>query len=194
MSIQNILLNKLAGWQPLALDHVELAESGESLRLRLLPGMARPLTDANGTVGGFTNPAGLAVDSDGLIYIVDSADNLIKLFDPCLQSFQVLPCIGGLGDGPRQLNGPQGIAISGRNDLYVADTGNWRVPVFSIKGLALRKILGPLVVSRSTGIEVKPATFTRALLNTGDSCEEFPTSPAGIWHPVDVAVSCAGCS
>jgi len=51
MSIQNILLNKLAGWQPLALDHVELADSGESLRLRLLPGVARPLTDAYGTFG-----------------------------------------------------------------------------------------------------------------------------------------------
>ena len=193
MSIQNILLNKLVGWQPLLLDHVELADAGASLRLRLLPGVARPLTDNDGTLGGFTNPAGLALDTRGRIYVVDSADNLIKRFDPCLQSFQILPCLGGQGVGPRELNDPRGIAISGRDDLYVADSGNWRVPVFSIKGLALRKILGPFAVNSSSGkIEVEPAVFTNNLPSAGSSCEDSSTAPAGIWEPVDVAVSCTG--
>ena len=93
MSKQNILLNQLAGWQAVLLDH--LTDDGGTIQLRLLPGIARPLTSADGTFGGFTNPTGLAVDSQGQIYILDSADNLIKRFDPCLQQFMVLPCIGG---------------------------------------------------------------------------------------------------
>ena len=191
MSKQNFLLNELADWQSALLDH--LVDDGGTLQLRLLPGIARPLTSADGTFGGFTNPSGLAVDSQDSIYIVDSADHLIKRFDPCRQIFQILPCLGGSGDGPRQLNAPGGIAISGRDDLYVADSGNRRVQVFSIKGLALRKILGPYVVSKTGGkIEVVPASLTRTLANTGTSCDVELSPPAGTWSPADVAVSCSG--
>jgi phage tail-like protein len=194
MSIQNILFSKLAGWPRILMDHMELVDGGASLRLRLLPGAARPLSDVDGTFGGFSNPAGLAVDCQGLIYIADSGDNVIKRFDPCLQSFQVLPCIGGEGNEPQQLSGPRGIAISGRNDLYVADTGNWRVQVFSIKGLALRKILGPFVVDRSSGkVELQCAPLTRGVPSTGVACDASSfTPPQGIWKPSDVAVSCTG--
>ena len=83
MSKQNFLLNELADWQSALLDH--LVDDGGTLQLRLLPGIARPLTSADGTFGGFTNPSGLAVDSQDSIYIVDSADHLIKRFDPCRQ-------------------------------------------------------------------------------------------------------------
>jgi hypothetical protein len=80
MNKQSVLLNRYAGWEAVLLDHLELG--GDSLRLRLLPGAARPLTDTAGTFGGFTNPIGLAVDTRELIYILDSADNLIKSLDP----------------------------------------------------------------------------------------------------------------
>jgi phage tail-like protein len=191
MSKQNILLNQLAGWQAVLLDH--LTDDGGTIQLRLLPGIARPLTSADGTFGGFTNPTGLAVDSQGQIYILDSADNLIKRFDPCLQQFMVLPCIGGAGDAPRQLNAPGGIAISGRDDLYVADAGNWRVQVFSVKGLALRKIIGPYVVSNTGGkITVTSASFARNIAATGASCDVQLSPPAGTWSPADVAVSHSG--
>jgi phage tail-like protein len=193
MNKQSILLNEFAGWQPILLDHVELADDGDTLRLRLLPGAARPLTDAKGTLGGFTNPIGLALDSQEFIYILDSAGNLIKRFDPCLQTFQPLSCIGGAGKQPRQLNAPQGIAISGRDDLFVADTGNFRVQIFSIKGLALRRILGPFVVVQNAGkIELQPAAWASNLANAGSACAASTTAPAGLWQPSDVAVSCSG--
>src|SRR5262245_30449353 len=112
MSNESILLNQYAGWEAALLDHVELADDGASLRLRQLPGAARPLTDAGGTFGGFTNPIGLALDKQERIYILDSAHDLIKRFDPCLQAFQMLSCIGGTGSEPRQLNAARGLAIS----------------------------------------------------------------------------------
>lgn len=193
MKRPSILLNQFAGWNPALLDHVELANHGESLRLRLLPGVARPLTSQDGTLGGFVDPIGLAVDCAGRIYVLDGADCVIKRFDPCLQNFQVLPCVGGPGEKPRQFRDPRGIAISGRNDLFVADTGNWRVSVFSIKGLGLRRTLGPLVVDRTGGnIGVKPAVFSRAPDSSGADCAEKRTAPEDIWAPSDVAVSASG--
>jgi phage tail-like protein len=193
MNNRSVLLNQFAGWRPVLQDHMELVDGGASLRLRLLPGATRPLTDAAGTFGGFTTPAGLAIDTHEAIYVVDAADNLIKRFDPCLQAFQTLPCIGGKGNAPRQLNKPSGIAISGKDDLFVADTGNWRVQIFSIKGLALRRILGPYVVSRKEDeIEVEPAVWERTLPQSGLACDAVVSIPAYIWQPRDVAVSCAG--
>lgn len=193
MKTPSILLNKFAGWRGVVQDHVELVDGGCSLRLSMLPGAARPLTDANGTFGGFTNPIGLAVDTREAIYILDSADGLIKRFDPCLQSFQVLPCVGGEGYAPRRLNNPRGLAISGRDDLFVADAGNWRVQVFSIKGLALRKILGPFVVQNRAGaIGISLANWKRSVSSAGASCAATAAPPPAVWQPYDVAVSCSG--
>jgi phage tail-like protein len=189
----SILLNEFAGWNPALLDHVELVDDGAALRLRLLPGVARPLTSGDGTFGGFTNPVGLAVDCLGRIYVLDIADCVVKRFDPCLQAFQVLPCVGGRGGEARRLNDPHGIAISGREDLFIADTGNWRVPVYSVKGLALRTVLGPYGVKRdANGIRIEVAAFTRTLAAAGTDCYAQRTAPDGVWVPYDVAVSASG--
>jgi len=189
----SILLNQFAGWNPSLLDHVELADGGAALRLRLLPGIARPLTSGDGTFGGFTDPVGLAVDCLGRIYVLDAADCVVKRFDPCLQNFQVLPCIGGAGSKPRELQNPHGIAISAREDLFIADTGNWRVPVYSVKGLALRTVLGPFVVNHTAhGVGIEVAAFTRSLAAAGSDCSEARIAPANLWVPYDVAVSASG--
>jgi phage tail-like protein len=191
MKRPSILLNQFAGWNSALLDHVELADDGAALRLRQLPGVARPLTGAVGDFGGFTNPVGLAVDKLGRIYVLDGADCVVKRFDPCLQSFQVLPCIGGRGGQARQLDNPHGIAISCRGDIYIADTGNWRVPIYSAKGLALRALLGPFVVKRdAVGVNVEAATIARSLPAAG--CVAIQDIPAGIWAPYDVAVAPSG--
>ena len=49
----------------------------------------------------------------------------LKRFDPCECRFQTVPCFGGEGGGPRQLNDPHGIGICAGN-LFVCDTGNHR--------------------------------------------------------------------
>lgn len=192
MKRPSILLNQLAGWRPASLDHVELADAGSTLRLRQLPGAARPLASPSGDFGGFTNPIGLSVDKLGRTYVLDGVDCIVKRFDPCLQSFQVLPCIGGRGSGARQLESPHGIAISCRDDICIADTGNWRVSIYSTKGLALRALLGPLVVKRSSeGVTVHHAVLKRSL-PTSTGCVATQAVPPNIWAPYDVAVSVSG--
>lgn len=139
----NLLLNGLAGWRAAKLDGTLQFNDGGSLRLRVQPASLRPLSDASGSFGGLTLPTGLAVDADDQIYIMDNAASVIKRFDPCKTSFEVLPCIGGAGGNVRQFKNAHGIAISCRGDLFVADTDNSRVQIFSLKGLALRRVLGP---------------------------------------------------
>jgi hypothetical protein len=84
-------------------------------------------------------PTGLAVDSQGNLYIADSANNVIRRVDAKTgiittvagdyAADQANDGLGGFsGDGgpatSAQLNDPQGIALDGAGDLFIADTFN----------------------------------------------------------------------
>lgn len=183
------LLDRRAGWRAAALDRTRLKHDGACLQLQKLPGPARPLVDAAGDFGGLVHPVGLAVDEVGNIYILDGGADLVKRFNPCTLTFEVLPCIGGSGHEPRQVRQPQSIAISCGN-LYLADTGNRRVQVFSLKGLSLRDIWGPLkVVRQGTEMAIEPARGGRPPASTSGECETSPAFPDGTWQPWDVVLS-----
>src|SRR5579863_7768204 len=198
------LLNKRAGWRNLSLDSVHLADGGWSLQLAPLPGAVKPLDDPAGTLGGFIDPIRVAADSNDRIYIVDAATCLIKRFDPCAGRFESLPCVGGKGVEPRQFNKPWGLAISPRNDIYVADTGNQRVQVFSVKGLVLRSITTtpattkkwtPRDVAVSHDCRVYVADYLNGLIHVYDAAGCWrkaydgagPNSPALV-KPVRIAL------
>ncbi|MFQ5857419.1 MAG: NHL repeat-containing protein, partial [Anaerolineae bacterium] len=186
----HLLLNAQAGWQAAILDRTVLADGEAYLRLRPLPSAVRPLMDAAGSFGGLALPTGLAVDADDRIYILDSQTHLVKRFDPCTETFEVLPCIGGPGSEPRQVRDPRGLAISCRDDLYVADTGNRRVQTFALKGLPLRSIWGPLrVIRQESEIRVEPAAPEPPTAMAPEECQTEPAFPEGTWQPWDIALS-----
>jgi phage tail-like protein len=186
----HFLLNARAGWRAARLDRVVLEEEPADMHLRSLPGTARPLVDAVGSFGGLALPTGLAVDAEDRIYILDSQAHVIKCYNPCTEVFETLPCIGMLGNEPRQLCQPHGLAISCRGDLYVADTGNRRVQVFALKGLPLRSIWGPLQVIHAEGNwrVAKTAAVWRTDSAT-TSCQGEWLFPEGVWQPWDIALS-----
>jgi sugar lactone lactonase YvrE len=85
------------------------------------------------------SPTGLAVDADGNLYIADSANNVIRRVDAKTEIISTVAgddaadkANGGLGGfsgdgGPAtsaQLNDPQGVAVDGAGDLFIADTFN----------------------------------------------------------------------
>jgi DNA-binding beta-propeller fold protein YncE len=85
------------------------------------------------------SPTGLAVDADGNLYIADSANNVIRRVDAKTGIISTVAgddaadkANGGLGGfsgdgGPAtsaQLNDPQGVAVDGAGDLFIADTFN----------------------------------------------------------------------
>ena len=84
--------------------------------------------------GHFNYPAGIAIDSNGNVFVVDSGNNQVQKFDGTgtfVRSF------GSAGAGNGQFSGPDGIAVDVNDDVYVSDTGNNRVQKFRNDGTYL---------------------------------------------------------
>lgn len=164
----SLLLNGHVGWRsasPGKLSDVQADPCNGTLKLAYLPGAARTLAEASGSLGGLRLPGNAAFGPDGSLYLLDKKRHQLRRFDPCTCAFEVVPCTGGQGGGPRELRDPGDIAICGGN-LFIADTGienapapdacddvdavnkalqreNHRISVFSFKGFALRGHLRP---------------------------------------------------
>lgn len=82
-------------------------------------------------VGDFTRPKGVAADSDGNIYVVESYYDYLLVFS---QRGELLLPIGGTGSGNGEFFLPAGVWIDDHNQVYVADTYNGRVMVFQYLG------------------------------------------------------------
>lgn len=178
------LMNGIAGWRTAASANVGFADG--VLTLQPLPGSMRPLVDAAGDFGGLESAIGVAVDSQNDVYILDAGACAVKRFDRCAQKFVKLHCVGGCGCEPRQMNNARGLAITGCDNLYLADTGNHRVQVFSLHDLALRAIWGPVEAkATATGYALTPALPKVAAPQKG--CAAKLEWPAATWMPWDVA-------
>ena len=91
--------------------------------------------DGAGSAARFNQPYGTAVDGSGNIYVADTLNNEIRKIAPATaggaRSYLVTTLAGsgaiGSGDGTGSVagfNGPQGIAVDGAGNVYVADTQN----------------------------------------------------------------------
>jgi len=81
--------------------------------------------------GQFNFPRGIAIDSAGNLYVADSTNHRIQVFDT---SGTFLTKWGSLGIGEGEFNNPVGIAES---SIYVADFNNHRIQKFSEPQLAI---------------------------------------------------------
>jgi phage tail-like protein len=138
----SLLLNAGEGWQDAQLSDpqlvkVEKTSVAGSLALAPLPDSIPSLTGSDGSFGGLTVPANVAFGLDGTIFLLDAATLELKRFDRCECVFAAVSCLGGQGSGRRQWKDPHGIAIDS-SYLYVCDTGNHRLSVFSLHGSVLR--------------------------------------------------------
>ena len=81
--------------------------------------------------GQLSEPRGIASDSRGNLYVADSKNSRIAVFDG---TGAFLRAIGSRGNGDGQLNEACGVAVGPDGILYVADTWNHRVARFDANG------------------------------------------------------------
>ncbi len=79
--------------------------------------------------GEFDGPRGIATDANCNVYVVDSGNHRVQVFD---ENGNYINQFGIMGSGPGELLNPIGIAVNPNNgEIYVVDTGNHRVSVWN---------------------------------------------------------------
>ncbi len=106
------------------------ADSYKLLRKIGTPGKKHLLTDP----GNFALPTNVAVDKEGNVYVTDTLNDRVEIFDP---DGQFVRTFGKNGDGPGQFARPKGIAIDRDGHIWVVDAVQQRVQVFDKEGRLL---------------------------------------------------------
>ena len=78
--------------------------------------------------GDFAKPTGVAVDQEGDLYVADTLNNRIEVFDA---DGKFISTFGKAGDGPGYFARPKGVAVDGDGHIWVADGVQDRVQVFN---------------------------------------------------------------
>jgi tripartite motif-containing protein 2/3/tripartite motif-containing protein 71 len=81
--------------------------------------------------GQFMEPAYIAFDKEGFVYVTDSLRHCVLKF---FTNGTFIDDFGSFGSFPGQLNKPKGIVIDSHGAVYVADTGNSRISIIDTSG------------------------------------------------------------
>ncbi len=90
--------------------------------------------------GDFAAPQGVALDKDGNVYVTDTLNDRVEIFDA---DGKFLSTFGKNGDGPGYFARPKGIAVDGDGHIWVADAMQNQLQVFNREGQLLTYIGGP---------------------------------------------------
>jgi len=91
------------------------------------------------TPGDFGAPSNVAVDKDGIVYVTDTMNDRVEIFDA---DGNFISTFGQNGDGPGYFARPKGIAVDGDGHIWVADEMQDRVQVFNREGRLLAYLGG----------------------------------------------------
>jgi sugar lactone lactonase YvrE len=122
-------------------------------------------------------PRGLALDSTGRLYIADTANNLVRRYDPgvfdpvhgynratatvhTIAGDGTAGLVDGVAAAKARLRQPAGVALDGQGNLYIADTGNNLIRELGSDGI-VRTIAG----TGAAGYGGDDGPATQALLN-----------------------------
>jgi sugar lactone lactonase YvrE len=124
----------------------------------------------------FYGPRGVAIGSDGTVYVTDTGNKRVLAFDPNGKPLRQIGAGPGqttsAWNGPDQLNEPMGIALDAQDNIYVADTFNTRIQVFDKNGQALRRWTLP------SGSWDRNTAFLEPSLALGADGNLYATDPA----------------
>jgi DNA-binding beta-propeller fold protein YncE len=97
--------------------------------LRYIGGPPKSVGDED--AGVLSKPSNVAVDNEGIVYVSDTMNNRIQIFDA---DGKFISMFGKAGDGPGDFARPKGIAIDPDNHVWVADAFTNRVQIFDREG------------------------------------------------------------
>jgi len=106
------------------------ADNFKLLRKVGTPGKKHELSDP----GNFSLPTHVALDSDGNVYVTDTLNARVEIFDA---DGNFISTFGKRGDGPQDFDRPKGIAVDCDGHIWVVDTAQNRVKVFDRTGQLL---------------------------------------------------------
>jgi DNA-binding beta-propeller fold protein YncE len=89
------------------------------------------------TPGDFSAPTNVAVDADGNVYVTDTLNSRVEIFDA---DGHFISTFGKPGDGPGYFFKPKGIAVDSDGHIWVADQYQDRVQVYNREGQLLTYI------------------------------------------------------
>jgi DNA-binding beta-propeller fold protein YncE len=84
--------------------------------------------------GLFSLPESVAVDKDGNLYVTDTFNNRVEIFDA---DGEFVSTFGKNGDGPADLERPKGIAVDCDGHIWVIDAAQNLIKVFNKEGRLL---------------------------------------------------------
>lgn len=100
----------------------------------------------------FNSPAALFLDKDLFIFIADAENSQIKKFSTTGRLWLTIPHAANVNTA--KLKFPLDVKVSPRDNIYVADNGNFRIAIFDQKGKILSELYWrdennqPLVIPR----------------------------------------------
>ncbi len=90
--------------------------------------------------GQVKNPAGMVFDLKGQLYVADTGNGRVQIFDSSGAFSNVFgEKAGFMGGGGKegQFDAPSGLVVSSKGVIYIADTGNKRLQAFNSEGIFL---------------------------------------------------------
>ncbi len=152
--------------------------------------------------GQLSEPRGLASDSRGNLYVADTKNSRIEVFDA---NGRFLRAIGGPGSGDAQLKEPCGVTVEADGTVIVADTWNHRIARFGPDGSWLgawtdveRAFFGPRSVLLARGFLYVADTGNKRIVRfdkEGNRVSEWGAAgnaPGQFVEPVGLAADAAG--
>ncbi len=118
--------------------------------------------------GQFHFPSYVALDGRGNVYVADTMNFRIQVFDP---DGKFLRAYGEMGDGPGTFNKLKGLAVDGFGNVYAVDTAHASVQIFNPDFEALMYFGGPAPFAEymqlPTAIAIDGARNRIYVANTG---------------------------